>query len=200
MNFYELIKSSWLNNFLYNLNNLVIWYLEEKKYIVIQLWLSIKEIAYIKNNYSNFVKILETILFTYNQSWNNYFNNITFWNIKKWSDIFNNCIFLYSSNKDKKWYRDVKSLITIKENIKKDYTKLSIYQKIILLIKNKKLSVRNLIKIWIIQIRAREIYNFLKEKWVFEISKYNNNNKIYHLENINNFTENDINAIISGSV
>ena len=200
MNFYELIKSSWLNNFLYNLNNLVIWYLEEKKYIVIQLWLSIKEIAYIKNNYSNFVNILETILYTYNQSWNNYFNNITFWNIKKWSDIFNNCIFLYSSNKDKKWYRDVKGLITIKENIKKDYTKLSIYQKIILLIKNEKLSVRNLIKIWIIQIRAREIYNFLKEKWVFEISKYNNNNKIYHLENINNFTENDINAIISGSV
>jgi hypothetical protein len=191
MNIEEIIHFSWLNKFLYTNKNLFNGFLDSKKYLIIQLNLSIKELSFIKKNYKDFVLILENILFTFNESWNKYFRNITFNTLKDWEKIHNNCIFMYSNNNWEAWYQHKDWYIELKSKIKKQKNK---YKEIEKLIIEENLSVRNLMKIWIIQIRAREFYNFLKEKWVFEISKYNNNHKKYYLDN---FLEIEKNLIIS---
>jgi hypothetical protein len=72
--------------------------IENEKYVVIQLNLKIKEISYVKENFEDFIKILEKIIFTFNQTSNKKFKNITFNNIKDKLEIYNNCIFLYNSS------------------------------------------------------------------------------------------------------
>ncbi len=52
------------------------------------------------------------------------------------------------------------------------------------LAKNDNLSVRNLIKLWLKQTRARNIYNFFKDEWVIEISEYNNMSKKIDIEKL----------------
>lgn len=199
MNVLDVIYYSWLNKFLYTNNDLVQSVLEMDKYTVIQLNLTIKEVSCIKNNFEGFILILENILFTYNQSWNKYFKNITFNNIKRWDEIFNNCIFLYDSKNSEIWFQKTSSFITIWTQ-KREMVWKTIFDKIIDLIYRKELSVRNLIKLWIIQIRAREIYNFLKEKEIFVISEYNKNHKIYNHDNIKNISKETLNVLISGGV
>lgn len=199
MNVLDIIFHSWLNKFFYTNNELVFSLLEKKSYTVIQLNLTIKQISYIKDNFDNFIKILENILFTYNKSWNRYFKNITFNTIKRWNEVFNNCIFLYNSKNNEIWFQDTKNFIKI-WNQKKEVVWKTIYDKIIDLIYQKDLSVRNLIKLWIIQIRAREIYNFLKEKEIFVISEYNNNHKLYNYDKLKNISKEALETIISGGV
>lgn len=199
MNILEIIYYSWLNRFLYTNTSLVKSVLEMDKFYIIQLDLTIKEISFIKNNFEEYVKILENILYTYNQSSNKYFKNITFNAVIKDNIVYNNCIFLYNCKTDEVWF--IKTLNYIKiSNKKKKINLKTIYDKIIDLIYKKDLSVRNLIKLWIIQIRAREIYNFLKEKEVFIISEYNNNSKRYIFDNIKNFSKNDIDDILHSGV
>ena len=199
MNVLDVIYYSWLNKFLYTNNRLVQSILEMDKYTVIQLNLTIKEVSYIKNSFEDYILILENILFTYNQSWNKYFKNITFNTIKRWDEVFNNCIFLYDSKNNKIWFQKTSSFITI-WNQKKEIIWKTISDKIIDLIYQKDLSVRNLIKLWIIQIRAREVYDFLKEKEIFVISEYNKNQKTYNNDNIKNISKEALNIIISGGV
>jgi len=173
----KIIYYSWLIKFFYTNRNLVSSYIQEKKYTIIQLDLDIAEIAYISNNFNDFLTILENILFTYNQSFWVNFNNITFWNVRKWNEIFSNCIILFSSKKYEYWYIEIHNDFIIKEN-----KKTTIYDKIEELIKDKKLSVRKLMKIWLSQSKARNLYKLLKEKWIIIISDYNNNHKTYDLE------------------
>ena len=199
MNVLDVIYYSWLNKFLYTNNELVQSVLEMNKYTVIQLNLTIKEVSCIKNSFEDYILILENILFTYNQSWNKYFKNITFNTIKRWDEVFNNCIFLYDSKNNKIWFQKTSSFITI-WNQKKEIIWKTISDKIIDLIYQKDLSVRNLIKLWIIQIRAREVYDFLKEKEIFVISEYNKNQKTYNNDNIKNISKEALNIIISGGV
>jgi len=199
MNILDVIYYSWLNKFLYTNNELVQSVLEMNKYTVIQLNLTIKEVSCIKNSFEDYILILENILFTYNQSWNKYFKNITFNTIKRWDEVFNNCIFLYDSKNNKIWFQKTSSFITI-WNQKKEIIWKTISDKIIDLIYQKDLSVRNLIKLWIIQIRAREVYDFLKEKEIFVISEYNKNQKTYNNDNIKNISKEALNIIISGGV
>ena len=113
MNVLDVIYYSWLNKFLYTNNRLVQSILEMDKYTVIQLNLTIKEVSYIKNSFEDYILILENILFTYNQSWNKYFKNITFNTIKRWDEIFNNCIFLYDSKNNVIWFQKTSSFIKI---------------------------------------------------------------------------------------
>ena len=199
MNVLDVIYYSWLNKFLYTNNELVQSVLEMNKYTVIQLNLTIKEVSYIKNSFEDYILILENILFTYNQSWNKYFKNITFNTIKRWDEIFNNCIFLYDSKNNVIWFQKTSSFIKI-WNQKKEIVWKTISDKIIDLIYQKNLSVRNLIKLWIIQIRAREIFSFLKEKEVFVISEHNKNHKIYNYDKLKNISKEALNLIISGGV
>lgn len=191
----EIIKCSGLNNFFYTRDDLVLWVIENEKYVVIQLNLKIKEISYIKENFEDFIKILEKIIFTFNQTSNKKFKNITFNNIKdKWK-IYNNCIFLYNSSNWESWYRTTKNTIEI-YSPKAENRQRNLYEKVLNLIISKDISVRNLIKLWIIQIRARELYNFLKEKSIFEISKYNNNHKIYYLDNLKLISKKELESLI----
>ena len=76
-----------------------------------------------------------------------------------------------------------------KEDIKDGDIKKDITQKIFDLIQNKNLSVRNLIKLWIIQIKARELYNFFKQKEIFVINENNKNEKIYNFEKLKNISK-----------
>jgi hypothetical protein len=173
----KIIHYSWLTNFFYTNRDLVNWYIQEKKYTIIQLVLNINEISYIKNNYEEFIKILNNILFTYNQVFKVNFNNISFWNVKIENEIYSNCIILFSSKKYEYWYVENNKVF-----ITKKHKKATIYDKIEDLIKNKKLSVRKLMKLWLPQSKARNFYNLLKEKWIIKISEYNNNHKFYDLE------------------
>jgi hypothetical protein len=195
----DIVYYSWLNKFFYTGEELVKSVLEMDKYTVIQLNLTIKEISYIKNNFENYIQILENVLFTYNQSWNKYFKNIAFNTIQRWDEIFNNCIFLYDSKNNEIWFQNTNSFIKIWTQ-KKEIVWKTISDKIIDLIYKKDLSVRNLIKLWIIQIRAREIYNFLKEKEVFSISEKNHNHKLYNSDNFKTISKETLNTIISSGV
>lgn len=182
INILDIIYHSWLNKFLYTNDNIVLWYEDRKNSYIIALNLTIKELSYIKEKFDNYKTILENILYTFNQSSNKYFKNITFNKVKIWEEIYNNCIFLYNSEQNLTWYIQVKWVIEFparKETIWKD-----IYDKIYKLAENDNLSVRNLIKLWIKQIKARKFYHFLKEKEVIIISKYNNNNKKYDLDKL----------------
>ena len=199
MNVLDIVYYSGLNKFFYTSDELVKSILEMDEYCVIQLNLTIKEVSYIKNNYELYISILENILFTYNQSWNKYFKNITFNKVKRWNEIFNNCIFLYSSEKKWDWFKKTNGNIVLSYKEPEVIWK-TIYDKIFDLIYKKDLSVRNLIKLWIIQIRAREIYKFLKEKEVFIISENNHNYKTYDIEKYKKIWKNWINEIILGSV
>lgn len=199
MNILDIVYYSWLNKFFYTSDNLVLDILERDKYCIIQLNITIKELAYIKSNFENYTLILENILFTYNKSWNKYFKNITFNTVQRWDDIFNNCIFLYDSKINEIWFQDTKNFIKIWVE-KKEIVWITISDKIFDLIYKKDLSVRNLMKLWIIQIRAREIYSFLKEKEVFSISENNNNHKIYNNDNLKNISKKNLNTIIWGGV
>jgi len=190
----EIIRLSWLNNFLDTDKDLLYNFLYWKKYLIFQLKLWVNEISFIRKNYKKFIRILEEILFIYNRNSKNHFRNITFNSIKYWDLFFNNCIIFFSNNKLKPWYRHQNSFIKLhKINKKKEIDRYSEIEKLII---DRKLSIRNLIKIWIIQIRARKLYKFLKEKWVFEISKYNNNEKIYYLDNFLEIEKIEINQII----
>lgn len=117
------------------------------------------------------------------------YNNITYTDVYVWENILKNCIVFFNSTKiNESWFLISKSPIKIKKLEKeKDFT-----DKVFDLIINKNLSVRNLIKIWIIQIKARRIYKFLKWKWIFVIDENNQNEKIYNFENIKNISKDDI--------
>jgi len=199
MNILDIVYYSGLNKFFYTSDELVLSVLEKDKYTIIQLNLNIKEVSYIKNNFENFILILENILFTYNQSWNKYFKNIAFNTIQRWNDFFNNCVFLYNSKSNEGWFQETNNFIKIWTE-KKEIVWKTISDKIIDLIYQKDLSVRNLMKLWIIQIRAREIYNFLKEKNVFYISENNHNHKLYNYDNLKNISKEVLNLIVSGGV
>lgn len=199
MNILDIVYYSWLNKFFYTSDNLVQDILEKDRYCIIQLNITIKELSYIKNNFESYTLILENILFTYNKSWNKYFKNITFNTIKRWDEIFNNCIFLYDSKINEIWFQDTKNFIKIWVE-KKEIVWITISDKIFDLIYKKDLSVRNLMKLWIIQIRAREIYSFLKEKEVFSISENNHNHKIYNNDNLKNISKNELDVLISEGV
>lgn len=182
MNILDVIYYSGLNKFLYTNDNLISWYEDKWNSFIIALNLTIKEISYVKENYEKFIKILEKILYTFNQSSNKQFKNITFNNVKIWDEIINNCIFLYNSNKDVSWFIEIKKYIEFTANKKAEWKDL--YEKIIDLATKNELSVRNLIKLWIKQNRARKFYDILKEKEIIVISEYNNNSKKYDIEKL----------------
>lgn len=106
-----------------------------------------------------------------------------------WEEIFKNCIFLYNSKKYE-WFIKTGEIIKIKWETKTNENTL--LNKIISLIYKKDISVRNLIKLWMSQIRARELFNFLKEKEVFKIQEDNKNIKTYDFEKLKNISKNDI--------
>lgn len=206
----EIIYYSWINKFLNRTDNIIKFHKQISWGYIIQLDLNIREIWYIKSKFKEFVEILDNILYMFNQNWNAYYKNIAFtnirlnifsWDNKKWEKVLNNCLYLYNSNNQNDWVLRIYWFVDIDLESKKQVKKeLDLTVQIYELIKNKDLSVRNLIKLWIIQIRARKLYNFLKEKEVFIISDYNKNNKVYNFDNLNKIEENEIKAILYGAV
>jgi len=182
INVLDIVYYSWLNKFLYTTDNIILWHEYKWNSFIIALNLTIKEISFIKENFDKFKWILENILYTFNQSSDKYFKNITFNKVKIWNEMYNNCIFLYNSEQNLSWFIQAKDVIEFPA--RKEAVWIDIYDKIYNLAENNNLSVRNLIKLWIKQIKARKFYEFLKEKEIIVISKYNNNNKKYDLEKL----------------
>lgn len=182
INVLDIVYYSWLNKFLYTTDNIILWHEDKWNSFIIALNLTIKEISFIKENFDKFKWILENILYTFNQSSDKYFKNITFNKVKIWDEMYNNCIFLYNSEQNLSWFIQAKDVIEFPT--RKEALWIDIYDKIYNLAENNNLSVRNLIKLWIKQIKARKFYEFLKEKEIIVISKYNNNNKKYNLEKL----------------
>ncbi len=181
----EIINYSGLNKFLYKKINeqIIQFYKTHDKYILIQLNLSVKELWFIKLNFDQFKEILDNLLFLYNNKWNNYYQNITFNTVTSWYTTYNNCIFIFKSNNEKKWYIKTNSYIKLNNLIPNQTNKKDeLLINVINLIKNKNISVRNLMNLWIHQGGARNLYEFFKNKNVFKISEYNQNHKTYNLE------------------
>ncbi len=195
----KLFFYSWLNWFLYTKSIENNWLFCNSKYCFIQLILKENQIIYINNNFEKFSKILEKFLSLYNSISNIKLKNITFWNIKDWDLIYNNSIFLYNWKNDKEWFIKSNWLISIFSN-KKVNNKEIILKKILLMLKQKNISVRKLIKIWLTQTKARKIYNFLKENNIFIISKFNQMNKKYYLEKLDKTKINTIYKLIIDGV
>lgn len=206
----EIIYYSWINKFLNRSDNVITFHKQIKWWYIIQLDLNVRELWYIKNKFKEFIDILDNILYMYNQNWSIYYKNITFsniqlnlfeWNIKTSVKVINNCLYLYNSKNPNIWVLKTNWFINIDLESKKQIKKeLDLTVQIYELIKNKDLSVRNLIKLWIIQIKARKLYEFLKNKEVFIISQFNKNSKIYNMDNLNKIEENEIKAILYDGV
>lgn len=194
----DILYYSGLNKFLYTNDNIINIHKDMKWSYLIALNLNIREINYIKDNFDEFIKILEKILYSFDQTTNYNFKNIAFNNVKIWDVMINNCVFLYNSQKDKVWYIKTNTCIEFpRYNVTRWIT---LYEKIWDLIEKKKMSVRNLIKLWISQSRARELYKFLKEKLVIIISENNHQHKTYFIEEYRKIWDDVINNIISESV
>lgn len=179
----------WLNKFLYRTKWIIKNIYNLKTIFIIELDLKIKEISFINYNFDAFVNILNLILKTFNNYFTIKYNNITYSDVYIWENILKNCIVFFNSNKiNETWFLISKSPIKIKTFEKEK----DLIDKIFDLIMNKNLSIRNLIKIWIIQIKARKVYKYLKEKEIFIIDENNNNEKIYNFENIKNISKDDI--------
>lgn len=186
----NILYYSGLNKFLYTNDNIIYIHKNMKWSYLIALNLNIREINYIKDNFDEFIKILEKILYSFNQSTPYNFKNIAFNNVKIWYLTINNCIFLYNSQKNKLWYINTTTCI--------EYTTL--YKRIWDLIETKKMSVRNLMKLWITQKISRELYKFLKEKSVIIIAECNNQDKTYSIEKYRKIWRKVIDSIISDTV
>ena len=76
----------------------------------------------------------------------------------------------------------------------------TLHDEIILLVEKRELSVRKIMKLWISQKMSREIYEYLKEIWVFSINPENNTEKVYNPEMLENFTKEVLNEMIWESV
>lgn len=181
----NILNYSQLNNFLDN-NNLLIdsGFWTNNKSFIISLNLDIRRVSFIKENFDDFVKILENILFIFNQNHDIKFKNISFTNIKIWWEVINNCIFLYDSEKETNGYIKIKTMVEFEDNINNKNKTMK--NKILDLALNNSLSVRNLIKLWLNQTRARNLYSYFKEEWVIQISEYNNMNKKIDIEKLKN--------------
>ena len=156
------------------------------------------ENIFTKNNFDAFVNVLNLILKTYNDYFDINYNNITFNSVYLWEKILKNCIIFYNSKRIKEsWFLISRNPLKIEIQKVIENKEISIIDKILDLIINKNLSVRNLIKIWIIQMRARELYNFLKEKEVFVVDNNNRNEKIYFFENIKKIRKKHIEWILA---
>lgn len=180
-----MLKRAWLNSFLLKKENLIYWYELKNNSFILGLDLDMNRIWYINDNYNNFILILEKFLFIFNSVSGVKFNNITFNNIKIWDELFNNCIFLFNANDRKSWFVKTNWLIHFPRNA----SKWDIFDKIIYLAEENKLSVRKLIKIWFSQAKARKFYNMLKSNDVIKISEYNKSNKKYDIEKLKKIIE-----------
>lgn len=192
---------SWLNKFLYTSKKIVKSFKDWKVIFIIELELDVKQITHIENNILDFSNILNIVLSTFNKTFCKEFKNITFNNVKLWEEIKKNCIILYTSKiNDNTWFLKTNKIIelNIVKKQKNNFNKTNdiLVDGIIGLIHKENVSVRNLIKLWIVQIRARELFNFFKDKEVFEIKDYNKNSKIYNFEKLKDISINDIKSII----
>jgi len=55
-------------------------------------------------------------------------------------------------------------------------------------------------KLWISQKVSREIYEYLKDVWIFSINPENNTEKVYNPEMLENFTKEILDEMIWESV
>jgi len=191
---------SWLNKFLYTSKSLFKSVKNYKTIFIIELSINTEQIAFLENNFDDFVWILEKILNSFNKIYNwKSFKNITINKVFIWENLLNNCLILYNSKKEDKWFIYSKNIIRIPEKKENNQnTEDNIFNKILELILNKNISVRNLIKLWIPQIRARELFNFFKINKIFEISEKNNNHKIYNFNEMKKISKKDIETILYG--
>lgn len=193
----KILWHSWLNKFLYKTKWLIKNSYKIKNIVIVELDLWIEDISFINNNFDAFINVLNLILKTYNDYFDIKYNNITFNSVYLWEKILKNCIIFYNSKRIKEsWFLISKSPLKFEIQKTIENKKTDLIDKIVDLILNKNLSVRNLIKIWIIQIRARALYDFLKEKEVFIVDNNNRNEKIYFFENIKKIRKRDIEEIL----
>ena len=193
----KILWYSWLNKFLYKTKWLIKNSYKIKNIVIVELDLWIEDISFINNNFDDFVNVLNLILKTYNDYFDIKYSNITFNSVYLWEKILKNCIIFYNSKRIKEsWFLISRSPLKIEIQKIIENKEISIIDKILDLIINKNLSVRNLIKIWIIQIRARALYDFLKEKEVFIVDNNNRNEKIYFFENIKKIKKKEIEEIL----
>jgi len=193
----KILWHSWLNKFLYKTKGLIKNSYKIKNIVIVELDLWIEDISFINNNFDAFVNVLNLILKTYNDYFDIKYSNITFNSVYLWEKILKNCIIFYNSKRIKEtWFLISRSPLKIEIQKIIEKKEIDIIDKIVDLIINKNLSVRNLIKIWIIQIRARSLYDFLKEKEVFIVDNNNRNEKIYFFENIKKIKKKEIEEIL----
>ncbi len=193
----KILWYSWLNKFLYKTKGLIKNSYKIKSIIIVELDLWIEDISFINNNFDAFVNVLNLILKTYNDYFDIKYGNITLNSVYMWKKILKNCIIFYNSTKIKEsWFLISRSPLKIEIQKIIENKEIDLIDKIVDLIINKNLSVRNLIKLWIIQIRARSLYDFLKEKEVFVVDNNNRNEKIYFFENIKKISKKEIKEIL----
>lgn len=185
INILKIVKIAGINIFFNTTDELVKSYEYKGNSFIITLNLFDSETWKVNDNFEDFKKVLEKLLFIFNNNTELYYKNISFNKIKIWDETYNNSIFLYNSEQNISWYFQIKWVIKFparKEPVWKD-----IYDKIYDLAKNDNLSIRNLMKLWIKQTKARNIYTFLKENKIIVISKNNNNDKKYDLDKLSKF-------------
>ena len=183
----NLIKFSGINKLLYTSENITKFAIKTRSLFIIKLNLNHKQISFIERNNTKFIRALISFLSSFNSINDAKYNNITYTHPRINKRLFNNCVILYNSEKHPKSYVFTENFkITLKnsflnENLEKDE---ELFLNIIDLIKNKKISVRKLEKLWLKQKVSREIFSYLKEIEVFKISDENKSDKIYNFDNI----------------
>lgn len=195
----ETFQNSHLQNFFQTERDLIKQFKRWNSFDIVILDLYIKDISFIEKRYKVFMKSCENFLQLWNYNGERYYKNITFNSVKIWETIIPHCLILINTeNIDKLWFFKTWDYIKF-ENKSKDFKK-SLYENIILLITEKKISVRKLMKLWITQKKAREVYTYIKNLWIFNIDEWDNNKKYFYLENLDLLNENEINHILWKSV
>lgn len=170
---------------------------ELKNADIIQLNLSIDDIYWLETSERDFMKACENFLSMFNYSTGKYHTNITFNHLQVGDKVGKNCLILNTYPEAWKWWY-IKTGKIIKMQ-KKELEK-TLHDEIILLVEKRELSVRKIMKLWISQKMSREIYEYLKEIWVFSINPENNTEKVYNPEMLENFTKEMLDEMIWESV
>lgn len=170
---------------------------ELKNADIIQLNLSIDDIYWVETSERDFMKACENFLSMFNYSTGKYHTNITFNHLQVGDKVGKNCLILNTYPEAGKWWY-IKTGKIIKMQ-KKELEK-TLHDEIHLLVEKRELSVRKIMKLWISQKISREIYEYLKDIWVFSINPENNTEKVYNPEMLEIFTKEMLDEMIWISV
>lgn len=196
----EIVFSSHLQKFFHTEKNLIVSYKRIPYWDIIQLNLTITDISYIERDYVGFAKACENFLNLWNYASGKHFKNITFNTIQTKEHTVPYCLLCFNSQKFKK-YGFLKSRKFLKfQEQKVDQLEKNDFERILDLIYAEEISVRKIMKLWIRQKAAREIYAYIKNLGIFSLHLEDNNKKKYYFENLHFIEKEDIEEIIHWGV